>query len=370
MRAPLRSSPTLLTVALLTALSIAGCGSAGSVEDPSADSAEDIQQAEGQLAGASCEGINTDDVFDDNTGSSPNLNLWEWIPTQSVTIHRIEVFTGESTSLMQVGLWSDDGTGKPLAPIAYSAPVRTKSLNSWQGAPLNAPVAVTAGTRYWVAWYPHGGGQTPVTSALGAVKVPYYGCGPSVANCQYLSGPFAPVGWKYRMYCGPHCVTMGLGDTALGTLEDAEVNSATPSTALGTQTSAKVGGTSKTLVSVDLSQVPVWSKVTSATLNFPKAQAATTLLGEVHRVSVPWTESTVTWNSIGTGIDYYVYTSASFPTNGAAAFDLTSLANAWLGGFFPNYGIALVEGANVGTLRTSETFVGTNRPSIDICYTP
>ena len=77
-----------------------------------------------------------------------------WVPTASVTVQRVEVYTGELAAPNAISIWSTDGglPPKPLAPIAYSNNFTTTVAKGWQGANLLSPVSVTAGNEYWVVW--------------------------------------------------------------------------------------------------------------------------------------------------------------------------------------------------------------------------
>lgn len=126
----------------------------------------------------------------------------EWTPTATVTISRVEIFTGESTAPMGLAIWSDGG-GKPLANLGDTGYFSATVTNSWQGADLLTPVSVSASTKYWVVFDPAGGEQAPVQNGTGQ---PYWGSYSGTITGVQSSNWFGPFSfpdhaWKFRMFC-------------------------------------------------------------------------------------------------------------------------------------------------------------------------
>jgi len=156
-----------------------------------------------------CEGANysTDDYNDSWLMGGPIVAI-AWTPAASVTVSRIEVFTGEGSGNIALAIWSDDGGGpsKPLANLGDTGyfPLPTTTV-SWQGANLLTPVTVAAGTKYWVVFDPVGGEQAPIQNGVGQQ---YWGSSSgtitSVPPADWF-GPFSfsDHAWKFRMYCLP-----------------------------------------------------------------------------------------------------------------------------------------------------------------------
>jgi hypothetical protein len=156
-----------------------------------------------------CEGANyaTDDYNDSWLMGGPIVAI-AWTPAASVTVSRIEVFTGEGSGNIALAIWSDDGGGpsKPLANLGDTGyfPLPTTTV-SWQGANLLTPVTVAAGTKYWVLFDPVGGEQAPIQNGVGQQ---YWGSSSgtitSVPPADWF-GPFSSSdhAWKFRMFCLP-----------------------------------------------------------------------------------------------------------------------------------------------------------------------
>lgn len=154
-----------------------------------------------------CDGNNhTTNSFNNNTFMGGPLVAIAWIPSATVTISRVEVFTGESSAsaLIALAIWSHDVPGnKPLANLGDTGYFASGLANTWRGANLLTPVTVTAGTRYWVVFDPSGGEQAPVQNGTGQQYWgSYSGTITSVASSSWF-GPFSSSdhAWKFRMFC-------------------------------------------------------------------------------------------------------------------------------------------------------------------------
>jgi hypothetical protein len=157
-----------------------------------------------------CQGANygTDD-FDDNVLMGGPIVGIAWTPTATVTVSRIEIFTGESSAPIALGIWSDDGgspSSKPSVHLGDTGYFGLPSMvNSWQGKDLLVPVTVQAGTKYWVVLDPSGGEQSPVQDGVGQQYWgSYTGTITSVPPSDWF-GPFSfpDRAWKFRMFCSP-----------------------------------------------------------------------------------------------------------------------------------------------------------------------
>ncbi len=156
-----------------------------------------------------CDGSNYQSVeYADNTSinvSGP-VFAYQWIPTVSDDITRLEFFTGESTGAAAVGIWSDDGSanGAPLAPLGYSQPFTMNQQNQWQGGVLNNVVSVVAGQKYWVLYDPPTGGSQSPDDFTGSDTQRYYvSYSATVSGGSGWQGPVAPSGHKFRVFCAP-----------------------------------------------------------------------------------------------------------------------------------------------------------------------
>lgn len=158
---------------------------------------------------ASCDGANdSTDAFNNNVLMGGPMVAIAWTPGATLTISRIEVFTGESTAPIALAVWSDDGGGpsKPLANLGdtgyFNLPT---TVNSWQGANLLNPVTVNAGTKYWIVFDPTGGEQSPVQNGVGQQ---YWGTSSGNITGAPSSSWFGPFSfpdraWKFRVFCMP-----------------------------------------------------------------------------------------------------------------------------------------------------------------------
>ena len=90
----------------------------------------------------------------------------------------------------------------------------------------------------------------------------------------------------------------------------------------------------------------------------------------VHRITAPWDEATVTFNSFGGSFDPAI--AASFTANGTGVYscDVTSLVQSWLDGTYPDYGFLLEQPeADYTRFVSSEYAVVNLRPKLELCYT-
>lgn len=89
----------------------------------------------------------------------------------------------------------------------------------------------------------------------------------------------------------------------------------------------------------------------------------------VHRVTAPWEENTVTWNSFAASYDPTIETTFYVSGSGSYAVDITGVVRAWLDGSVPNYGILLEQGIAPYTCYASgEHPVVARRPSLLLQY--
>ncbi len=153
-----------------------------------------------------CDGNNTDNAFSDNTSMGGPMVGIEWTPASTLTLDRIEVFTGEIAASNQLAIWTDDGgsPSQPLAPLGTTAAFTTSLTNGWQGADFTAPVTLVGGTKYWVVWDPAGGEQASVTPDPSGTQQNYWGSFSGTVNGGAAwFGPFNDSSdkWKFRVFC-------------------------------------------------------------------------------------------------------------------------------------------------------------------------
>jgi len=93
----------------------------------------------------------------------------------------------------------------------------------------------------------------------------------------------------------------------------------------------------------------------------------------IRRITAPWDENTVTWNSFGSSL-VPITPTVSFVADvvGWHSVDVTALVQDWHAGTYPNYGLALDEGNTpfVSSQYDSSEFATTTlRPRLDVTYT-
>ncbi len=114
--------------------------------------------------------------------------------------------------------------------------------------------------------------------------------------------------------------------------------------------------------------LPPGATLQSATLSvFVNSPSGATV--NVHRITQPWDEMVVTWNSFGGSFDPAIV--GSFMPNAAdwRSVDVTSLVQGWLNGSYPDYGFLLEQGQTEYTNYYSSDFpVVSMRPKLEICY--
>lgn len=170
-----------------------------------------------QPSGGFCEGINhaNDNHFDPAFMGGPLVG-WNWTPVDSVTIGRIEIYTGEVAGTSRISLWSDDGgaPSRPLAPLGFSDPFPTEEPKAWYGADLTVPVDVVGGSVYWIVWDPERDEQVSASDDPADLQPDYWrSAAGTVEGGASWSGPFSfsDRRWKARMSCVGACQEPSLG---------------------------------------------------------------------------------------------------------------------------------------------------------------
>jgi hypothetical protein len=117
----------------------------------------------------------------------------------TVVATRVEIFTGEGSGSNTIAIWSHDPVNnQPLASLGTGT-WTMGNTNTWQGAPLPAPVVLTTGQEVWLVWGPVNGSQASV-QGTGAGAQPQRG---SFDGGLTWNGPFQSNQWKFRIWSGP-----------------------------------------------------------------------------------------------------------------------------------------------------------------------
>jgi len=147
-----------------------------------------------------CHAEYDDNVFADNVSmGGPGLTVAiQFVAPTSFSATSIEVFTGEGSGTNAVQLWSHDaGLNQPLATLS-SGSWSMSAVNGWQGASLAAPVALSAGTTYWLGWAPVNGAQASVDTSIPGNGQSYRG---SFNGGASWTGPFQTSNhWKFKIF--------------------------------------------------------------------------------------------------------------------------------------------------------------------------
>jgi hypothetical protein len=122
--------------------------------------------------------------------------------------------------------------------------------------------------------------------------------------------------------------------------------------------------------SLDRIDIPAGATLLSATMRIyitdPTAQTVT-----IHRITQPWDEMTVTWNSFAGSYDPTVINSFVPSPYGWHSIDVTGLVQSWLDGTYADYGLVFRKDLSEFALCYSSDYTDdpTLRPKLDVCYT-
>jgi hypothetical protein len=172
----------------------------------------------------------------------------------------------------------------------------------------------------------------------------------------------------------PQCVTFQRG--TFGATADAQISAASVTKNYGTSTVANTGfvgrAARQTLLSFDLSPIPAGSTISSASLNlYANAVPSLSSAVEVHRITAPWAEATVTWSSLAGAYDPTIAaTFASGAAAGARSVDITGLVQGWRSGATVNNGVLLTQPAatEFTSYNTAEASHASTRPALSVCF--
>lgn len=151
----------------------------------------------GQPPIARCDGFNESGPASYSNWGSRYV-AFQYVPTENRTVAGFEWLTGRGGPGGSPDLYLalfDDVAGKPGSPIVPASSFQVPGgATDWYGGRLSSPVAVTAGTSYWIVWKPLGG-VASLSSAPGTV-VKYRGSD----NLSAWDGPYSDP-WMLRVQC-------------------------------------------------------------------------------------------------------------------------------------------------------------------------
>ncbi|WP_437954919.1 thrombospondin type 3 repeat-containing protein [Sorangium sp. So ce119] len=170
--------------------------------------------------------------------------------------------------------------------------------------------------------------------------------------------------------CETACVTVQPGDA--GEVADAVIWEAHPRHNDGRSNyiaSGLAGGAEKqALFRFSLDAIPAGATVVSARFG-ARAFSSGEQTVRAHRITAPWDEQTVTWQSFAASYDEHVEATLAGAGSDAVAVDLTELVQAWVDGAHDNHGF-LLEQALTGrtSYRSREHPNAGDRPWLEVCY--
>jgi hypothetical protein len=194
------------------------------------------------------------------------------------------------------------------------------------------------------------------------------GCSPGTPAGS--DGPDGPIGQADQHLT--ECVTFERGGT--GNVADATIDLAQVSTNYGAQVDLIVQKRMQSLLSVDLSSIPSYAIVNSATLTtYVFGGNTDTRPVNFHQALAPWSESSVTYASFNEQYSPTISGSFTPPAKNGAfkSVDLTALTTRWVAGTTPNYGVLLETTPQNATGEcdfASSEFGTPYEPSLLVCY--
>jgi hypothetical protein len=123
---------------------------------------------------------------------------------------------------------------------------------------------------------------------------------------------------------------------------------------------------------LSLISLPPGAVLDSAVLSLYVQDFANTTVNHVniHRVTAPWDEATVTHNSFANSYDPAVVATINAFGTGWYHTEITALVQGWLNGDYPDYGMLFEQPEALWTrFASSEYEVAALRPILKICYT-
>ena len=168
--------------------------------------------------------------------------------------------------------------------------------------------------------------------------------------------------------------------------KDAEIYDQAPNNNYGngaeTWVSSVSNDTTRTLLRFNMDAIPAGARILGATLSLDRQSGSgADQPVSAHRIRNPWSEDSVTWNSRETGTNWdtaggdfdsmAVATTPVGPVNQRYEWSITPLAQGWVDGSYPNYGVALVAaiaGMAGERFYTSDHADPTRHPRLTITY--
>ena len=120
---------------------------------------------------------------------------FEYVPSTTYALHRIEFFTGEIAGTVAVSVLEDHGSGLPTGSVLGSVTYEETPPRRWQGAALVPPVIVTEGVSYYVRYQVVVDALTSMAES--GTIIPHFW---SYDDCEAWEGPGQSFAWMARFY--------------------------------------------------------------------------------------------------------------------------------------------------------------------------
>ncbi|MBC8368187.1 DUF4082 domain-containing protein [bacterium] len=118
-----------------------------------------------------------------------------YTPSTSYTLNRVEWYAGGIAGTVTVAIHADSGSGYPDGALLASATYGESDVTSWQGGNLDTPVALNAGTTYYIKYTTvNGAFLSDATSGTVVAHSWYYD------SNGFWEGPGAFFYWMARFY--------------------------------------------------------------------------------------------------------------------------------------------------------------------------
>ncbi|MBM3316700.1 MAG: hypothetical protein FJY75_02500 [Candidatus Eisenbacteria bacterium] len=133
--------------------------------------------------------------FEPGWSYGANAFAFAYTPSLSYTLERMEFFAGGLGGQVTIEIRANDGTGLPNGPVLAAATYNESAAQSWQGQNLGTPVALSAGTLYYIRYYVVVGANCSFASS--GVIIPHFWSWDGGAS---WDGPAGSFYWMARFY--------------------------------------------------------------------------------------------------------------------------------------------------------------------------
>lgn len=309
----------------------------------------------------------TNGIEEDGGNGSSGEMMWSDLIRSSPQVFMVvngnfHAGSGQYSSTNPSGT-SNDGEFHQVSYNLYGLPVY-EMLSNYQDYPNGGDGWIRLLT------FQPGGGE----NGLDRISVSTYSTTKNAYQIDARSEFFFDLNFEDRF--GQIPAPMSLQRKTFTTGHDTYIWGDTPGSNYGTSTRIKVDSSNnndpiQSLLRFDISGIPADAEIVSADLRVSITDSGNGF--RLHRMQVPWSEGSVTWNSLGTGVSTSNGEAMSTPDHatfsfitkgespGYSLFDVTESVQAWHAGS-ANYGwVFMPRGSD---LLSIESFESTSRPPV------